>query len=456
MKATLVIEENFNNKGASLMTFTSKNIRSALNKTVKTISQNADNYVKNPGKDFTRNRKLPFEKVIKTMLSLTGKTLYGELSEQFGIKSSAPTVSAFVQQRDKISPKAFEDLFHQFVANTDATITHRGYRLLAVDGSSLHVPTNPKEVDSYHQKANDSKPFNLLHLNAMYDILRKTYADATVEKGENKAFSTMVARNSSNVPTIYIADRGYESYNNFAHVQEKGQKFLIRVKEPTSRNGICHGLSLPTDGAFDISLTLQLSRNQSAQAKRQNLKFIPHNSPFDFLPPKTVKNQEIQSYSLHIRLVRFKLTEDSYETIATNLDENEFDSAALKVLYAKRWGIETSFRSLKFTIGLLYFHSKKTKSLLHEIFAKLIMYNFTQLIISCVSIKKVVRKLVYQINFAVATRICREFFRGNCPSSEAEACIAKHITPIRPLPSKPRKRRNTNPRTDTSFFYRLA
>ncbi|MFI3313900.1 MAG: transposase, partial [Eubacteriales bacterium] len=126
-------------------------------------------------------------------------------------------MSAFVQQRDKISPTAFEDLFRQFVANTDATVTHHGYRLLAVDGSSLHVPTNPKEVDSYHQKANDSKPFNLLHLNAMYDILRKTYVDATVEKGENKAFSTMVARNQSTVPTIYIADRGYESYNNFAH-----------------------------------------------------------------------------------------------------------------------------------------------------------------------------------------------------------------------------------------------
>ncbi len=438
------------------MTFTTKNIKRTLKESIKTLSQNAEKYAENPEKDFTRNRKLPFEKVIEATLSLTGKTLNGELSEQFGIKSSTPTVSAFVQQRNKINPIAFEDLFHQFVAKTDATITHHGYRLLAVDGSSLHVPTNPKEVDSYHQKANDSKPFNLLHLNAMYDILRKTYVDATVEKGENKAFATMVARNQSRVPTIYIADRGYESYNNFAHVQEKGQKFLVRVKDSASRNGICYGLSLPVGAEFDVSLTLHLSRKQTAHAKNQNLKFIAHSSPFDFLPEKIRKNQEIQSYPLHIRLVCFKLSENSFETVATNLDESEFDSAALKDLYAKRWGVETSFRSLKFTIGLLYFHSKKTKILLQEIFAKLVIYNFTQLITSCIAVKKVARKLVYQINFAIATQICRKFFRKNLPVSEVEACIAKNLTPIRNLPSKPRKRRNTNPRTDTSFFYRLA
>ncbi len=30
---------------------------------------------------------------------------------------------------------------------------------------------------------------------------------------------------------LVIADRGYESYNNMAHIQEKGWNFLIRVKD---------------------------------------------------------------------------------------------------------------------------------------------------------------------------------------------------------------------------------
>ena len=36
----------------------------------------------------------------------------------------------------------------------------------------------------------------------------------------------------SNIPqALVIADRGYESYNNMAHIQEKGWFFLIRIKD---------------------------------------------------------------------------------------------------------------------------------------------------------------------------------------------------------------------------------
>ncbi|MDR0343782.1 MAG: transposase [Nocardiopsaceae bacterium] len=30
---------------------------------------------------------------------------------------------------------------------------------------------------------------------------------------------------------IVIADRGLESYNNFAHIEKKGWNYLIRVKD---------------------------------------------------------------------------------------------------------------------------------------------------------------------------------------------------------------------------------
>lgn len=44
-------------------------------------------------------------------------------------------------------------------------------------------------------------------------------------------------------------------------------------------------------------------------------------------------------------------------------------------------GIETSFRDLKYTIGLLHFHSK-SGHILQEIYARLIMYNFSEPITS--------------------------------------------------------------------------
>jgi len=70
---------------------------------------------------------------------------------------------------------------------------------------------------------------------------------------------------------------------------------------------------------------------------------------------------------LSFRIVRFKISDDSYETVITNLD---FPPDDLKLLYAMRWGIETSFRDLKYTIGLSAFHSKKVEHILQEIFAR--------------------------------------------------------------------------------------
>ena len=38
-------------------------------------------FAKNPGKDFTRNRKLPFEIVVHLLISMGGNSIYKELLE---------------------------------------------------------------------------------------------------------------------------------------------------------------------------------------------------------------------------------------------------------------------------------------------------------------------------------------------------------------------------------------
>ncbi|MFR5585206.1 MAG: transposase [[Clostridium] scindens] len=48
---------------------------------------------------------------------------------------------------------------------------------------------------------------------------------------ENGALTNMVDRSEITGDVILIADRGYESYNNMAHIQEKGWKYLIRIKD---------------------------------------------------------------------------------------------------------------------------------------------------------------------------------------------------------------------------------
>ena len=59
-------------------------------------------------------------------------------------------------------------------------------------------------------------------------------------------------------------------------------------------------------------------------------------------------------YEITFRVVRFPISEDSYETIITNLDATEFSAIQIRELYRLRWGIETSFRDLKYAIGLTH------------------------------------------------------------------------------------------------------
>ena len=85
-------------------------------------------------------------------------------------------------------------------------------------------------------------------------------------------------------------------------------------------------------------------------------------------------------YDLRFRVVRFRISGGCYETVYTNLDSETFPIGKIKELYRLRWGIETSFRELKYAIGLSFLHGKKTDFLLQEVFARLILYNYASLI----------------------------------------------------------------------------
>ena len=199
--------------------------------------------------------------------------------------------------------------------------------------------------------------YNLFHINAMYDLLRHTYTDVVIQKkrtcNERTAFIEMVEKHrNDDIPIIFTADRGYESYNDMAYIMEAGHKFLIRVKDIDGR-GIASNLNLP-NRYFDTEITLQLTRRHTFEVRemRKTDNCIKHiMTDFDYLPRNYDRNSPAQFYELPIRLVRFKV-KDNYEVIMTNLPKEEFPPVEIKKLYGMRWGIETSFRDLKHTIGL--------------------------------------------------------------------------------------------------------
>jgi hypothetical protein len=204
-----------------------------LSSLIREMAEDPMLYVKNPCKDFTRNRKLPFESVVHLLISMGGNSIYKELLESSGYDVNTATSSAFIQQRDKILPCAFEFLLHEFNQSHTVIKTYRDYRLLATDGSDLHIPTNPYDSETFFQPKEDRKGYNLLHLNAMYDLCNRFYVDTIIQPGkhknEHKALVDMVGRSNVKDKVIVIGDRLYESYNNFAHIEQKGWNYLIRV-----------------------------------------------------------------------------------------------------------------------------------------------------------------------------------------------------------------------------------
>ena len=434
-------------------------VKQALNDTIQTMADCKWLFSVRPGKDNTRNRKFPFHKVISSILAFRGGTLNREIMDFFGLDPSIGTSSAFIQRRAKILPEAFECLFQHFTAKIDEDPRYRGLRLLAVDGSDLQIAANPNDPDSYFPGVNGQKAYNLLHINAMYDLLQCIYLDAIIQKrrnwNESKALTDMVDR--SNIEKVLLlADRGYESYNNLAHIQEKGWFFLIRIKDNTA--GIASGLDLPDTMEYDIPFHLNLTRKQTNSTKqlckdRNRYKFLPSNSHFDFLPLTSRRNDPPVFYTLHFRIVRFPISDTMCETIITNLDPDLFPLAEIKRLYAMRWGIETSFRALKHTLGLLHLHAKKVEFVLQEIFAKLTMYNFCELITQSVVIRQAQKTHTYKVNFSDAVHICRQFFLGDVPPPILEAMLMRYISPIRPGRKDTRK---LTQKSSASFTYRVA
>ena len=49
--------------------------------------------------------------------------------------------------------------------------------IFAVDGSDIQIPANPSDAESYIEGTNGHKGYNLLHINALYDLNKHIYSD---------------------------------------------------------------------------------------------------------------------------------------------------------------------------------------------------------------------------------------------------------------------------------------
>ena len=439
-----------------------KDIVCKFNYEISKFAKRKSEFCNCPGRDFSRNRKQNFESVIRSILSLNGGSLTNELLKIHQFSPDSPSASAFIQQRAKLSENAFPYLFQELNSTFDRDCRYDGYRLIAVDGSHIHVPNNPEDKDSFVQSRADEHFHNEFHLNAFWDIMQGTFLDAVVQKyrnqNEDRALIEMLER-SSPADMILVCDRGYEAYNNIAHIQQADHKYVMRIKEQGSF-GIADGLELPDKDEFDMYTELSLTRKGSFEIKtlakryKNKYRWLPSHVHFDYLPPSK-KNESAVFFILKFRILRIKIKENQYEMLLTNLPSDKFPPHKLKEIYSMRWGIETSFRELKYAIGLTSFHARKPDFIKQEIYARLLLYNYCELITTHVIKQMKNNDKTKQVNFTIAIYICREYLRNkrNLSPPDVINLIEKHVLPVRPGRKDPRK---VKPQASVSFLYRVA
>ena len=148
------------------------------------------------------------------------------------------------------------------------------------------------------------------------------------------------------------------------------------------------------------------------------------------------------------------LDNGEFETVATSLPFT-FTLDDIKELYHKRWGIETSFRDLKYTLGLINLHGKSDAFAEQEIYASLTAFNFTSRICREVVIRQPKDGVyAYKVNFKMAVMLCKEYIREQKTDSDRlTEEIARYTVPIRP---NRKDQRDLKIKGFPGFVYRVA
>ena len=406
-------------------------IRESLISSINSLFACKKTSFNSPDTAFSRTRKISLVQTVLFVMTAGSGTVNNELVDFYG-ENSLPTASAMIQRRNQLKPEAFRELFLHFTQKAQILKKFRGYQLIGADGSRVNLPYNPSDAFSHINCIQGRKGINQVHLNTFYDLLNDIFLDAELqgirEMDEKGAFCRLLGRQKdSGRKQIFIADRGYASYNIFGHAIHNKQLFLIRVPAAFAGSmykGPKHWLEKETE---DESITVHIGRRRTKKnAQLQNYHCVSRSRHYDFIEPGSDNTDALQ-----LRVLKFPIGEDSYEYIVTNLPKYAFPLQTIKELYNLRWNHEVAYRYLKYAGNMVHIHSLKRDFLFQEIYAKLTLYNFSSFVASAVGdIKKKTEKYTYVLNHTQAQKNCILFLKGRI--EDLTSMICRYLVPVRP------------------------
>lgn len=292
--------------------------------------------------DFTRNRKLDFPTIVSIIMSIMTKPIHSELCGLFhklkdGV--SQPAQQSFSEARQKIRYQAFKEIFQQTVSmglSASDAKTFRGYRLLAIDGSTIPLKKSD-ELREYFAKTSPVPNDVFGRVSCVYDVLNHIIIDARLapfNEGERLLAANAIEETENYVDgkRIYLLDRGYWRVELYAKILSMGHSIVARV------------------------------RNQMT-------KELKYGSSTVTIPSDT------ERYTL--RVIRFTLPSGETETLITNLSDTEFTDQDIVQLYFLRWNIETAYDGLKNLLAMNNISSRTLLTVLQDFYAIMAIFNLT-------------------------------------------------------------------------------
>jgi len=324
-------------------------------------------------KDFTRNRSLTFVNLIVFIINFIKKSTQLELysfAKFFTI--SSVTKQAFSKARKKLSPIVFtllnQKLLEEFYSDNTINL-FKGFRVLAIDGSTLRLPQDEILFDHYGgEEQKSSVP--LAKISTMYDVLNNITLHGVIDKYksserdlaiEHIEYLTHIHQPNQPFEDLLIFDRGYPSLKLLLVLHQQKKHFILRITQ-----------------SFLSETNIAIKENKTDSVLV--IEAFPQCKIFKQVD-KEFMSQFPKNLKLQLRFLIFDLGNGKEEYILTSLlDQIKFTSNDIFMLYGKRWNIEENYKFYKNIVQIENFSGKSKIAVEQEFYGSIFAGNISSLL----------------------------------------------------------------------------
>jgi hypothetical protein len=325
------------------------------------------------GPHFTRQRKLPFARVMVLLLQKTVRSVQLHLHDFFAAlaaagESAAP--SSWCEARLKLKHTAFIELNERAILEVadggqkDFVVRRwRGHRLLGIDSSLIRLPNEAALGEEFgwvesHNQQGAAGRYPQARLSALTDVLNRLVVHPLFVPWQQGERNLALAHFPHLLPAdLCLLDRGFAADELWAQFMAHQRWFVCRC--PNSSFSVINELFAQNQAGRSVVVTLQPEPKKRAAMRAAGL------------PP-----------TLTVRLITVRLPTGALEVLATNLlAEARHPTAEFGELYHQRWGIETFYGLVKGRLDLENFSGVSAEAIRQDLHATIFLSNLESVLI---------------------------------------------------------------------------